>query len=371
MTTVLHVSDKFTTGVAAAVREIATMTATTQHVVITARAPARGAHDGDVSGPPPVYDLGPKLACVLREPRDVLRRFKADIVHLHSSWPGLLGRVRTAHCPIVYSPHGLASLRTDVPRPIRRGYELTEVLLASRTSAFLANGRDESNRLNRISRGLAPVEWVTFGTRGPSSCVTPMSGIAESRNPFTVGAIGRVCPQKDPTFFIEVANYVRSRLPAKQRLEFEWIGGVDKGRRGQRLQKLLTHNNIRVTGWKAPDQVAHSVKNFDVLLHTAAWEAGVPIAVLEAARAGVPTVVRRTQTTWDWASAAESEPSCVADKVIEALREPEAARERDSTELIKLRKQSDSADLDQFYRNALTFSRIQGPRHQLLLGVTE
>jgi glycosyltransferase involved in cell wall biosynthesis len=93
-----------------------------------------------------------------------------------------------------------------------------------------------------------------------------------------------VAPQKDPDLFLEILALLR----AHGEVAATWVGdGTVEG--CARMQDA----DVTVTGWIPLADVAGVVSRHTVYLHTAGWEASVPIAVLDAMSAGVPTVTRR------------------------------------------------------------------------------
>lgn len=85
-------------------------------------------------------------------------------------------------------------------------------------------------------------------------------------HPFTVFTLGRICYQKNPVLFNQIAL-------AMPEVKFLWIGDGE-------LRNELTAKNIEITGWcKREDALKHSLKA-DVFLLTSLWE-GLPISLLE------------------------------------------------------------------------------------------
>ena len=62
-----------------------------------------------------------------------------------------------------------------------------------------------------------------------------MDKTEEAEHPFTVYTLGRICYQKNPTLFNEIAE----ALPD---VKFIWIGDGE-------LREQLTSKNIEITGW--------------------------------------------------------------------------------------------------------------------------
>ena len=67
------------------------------------------------------------------------RRYQPDLIHLHSSWAGLLGRlVPLGRRKIVYTPHCYAFERRDLSQVVRIGLWLVEKILSRRNAGVFA-----------------------------------------------------------------------------------------------------------------------------------------------------------------------------------------------------------------------------------------
>ena len=204
--------------------------------------------------------------------------FKPDVLHLHSSKAGFVGRF--AHramrlpCRTLYSPHGLSFLDPD--RRVRNAIFKALEFVAARTGATpVGCGRGEAELLSQLSGREAlllenPVDERFFDI--------------ESREPAvrTVVSLGRLSRQKAPETFAAVARAVREQRPD---LRFVWIGDGEAGYR-----PVLAAAGCETTGWRTREQVAELLSRAHVYLQTSRWE-GLPISVIQAMAAGVPCVV--------------------------------------------------------------------------------
>ncbi len=199
-------------------------------------------------------------------------------VHLHSSKAGFLGRMALSRIalrpPVYYSPHGLSFLdrRFVLPSFAFRSLER----FAARVDATLVGcSRGEADLLRgvggrsvKVVENAVPAEFFAL-THRPSQ-------------PPVVITMGRVCRQKAPAVFAELAaRFQIAEVPAS----FVWVGNGDEAAEAQ-----LRAAGVKVTGWVSPEQVRQHLAQATVYVQTSLWE-GMPLSVLQALAVGLPCVV--------------------------------------------------------------------------------
>jgi glycosyltransferase involved in cell wall biosynthesis len=195
-----------------------------------------------------------------------LKKINPDIIHLHSSKAGVLGRI--AHLflfkkkKIFYTPHGYSFLRTDTSAFNKKLYRLIE-------SSF-------QRVLGGTTVACGDTEYAIAKTIGKSHLVRNGIDLKEVRkysskhknDILTVGIVGRITYARNPALFNEIAL----KNPS---VNFVWIGDGE-------LRPLVTAANIRTTGWFLNREDAlTALTAIDIYIQTSLWE-GLPIAVLEA-----------------------------------------------------------------------------------------
>jgi glycosyltransferase involved in cell wall biosynthesis len=205
----------------------------------------------------------------------ILRKAKPDVVHLHSSKAGFIGRLvcfalRSKN--VLYTPNGLPFLREDVPLMIRRFYILLEKFANTFSGKVVACSKSECVEMKKIG---IPATYVNNGTE--------IIALLQKRagEKLVIGTTGRVTTQKNPLLFNRIANYFVSN-PS---VEFLWIGDGE-------LKHVLSSPNIRITGWVTREEVIGNLSEVDIYVSTALWE-GLPFAVLEAMNLGKPLVLSK------------------------------------------------------------------------------
>lgn len=206
---------------------------------------------------------------------------RPDIVHLHSSWAGVYGRVvRLPATRVVYQPHCFAFEDTTRPVLHRAIFSSAERFLGRNTDVVAT----VSERERFLGHRMAPKARVVL--------VPNRSDLryVESRPPQTETArrvvmSGEIRNQKDPELFAAIARAARG---LDLDLDFVWLGDGDSTQR-----KLLEESGVDVAGWVSKQRVSDELDRAALYLHTAKFE-GFPLSVLDAAARRVPLLVRRS-----------------------------------------------------------------------------
>lgn len=174
---------------------------------------------------------------VINELRSIQSQVKPDIIHLHSSVAGGIGRLAFSSCnayKVVYTPHGYAHILMGQPTDIKcKLYKAFEQLLGLRNCITLTCCESEDEEAKMLTKRTAYVE-TGVNLADLHATIDPI--IPEPSKNFTVYGMGRLCTQKQPDLFNKIAELVPEA-------RFVWIGTGE-------LQYQLTAPNIEVTGWK-------------------------------------------------------------------------------------------------------------------------
>jgi len=213
------------------------------------------------------------LKSVIRLTKE-LKKINPDIIHLHSSKAGVLGRIAYFFLfkkkKLYYSPHGYSFLRTDISKSIRKIYWFIEKSIQAIFGGItIACGDTEFE----IAKKIGNSKLVRNGV----DIERIRENFVETKNDkLTIGILGRITYQKNPVLFNEIAL----NFPD---FNFVWIGDGE-------LNYLLTAPNIRITGWFFDrESILKELNSIDVYLQTSLWE-GLPIAVLEAMALEKPVI---------------------------------------------------------------------------------
>jgi glycosyltransferase involved in cell wall biosynthesis len=218
--------------------------------------------------------------------RRIINIIQPDVIHLHSSKAGFIGRAtllfsfhsNTGSKPMVfYTPHGFYFLNDEI-RPIKKlFYRYLEKLATFFGGTIVACSKSEGDIARRQlkAKNVVVIENAIDSER--FECKE--YGIYK-RSALRIGTAGRLCVQKNPLMFADLA----SRMKEKN-VQFTWIGDGDRG-----FRKHLENKKVFVTGWLKKDDVPRQLNSLDVYIQTSRWE-GMPLSVMEAMASGLPAIV--------------------------------------------------------------------------------
>jgi glycosyltransferase involved in cell wall biosynthesis len=209
---------------------------------------------------------------------NILKRFRTvDVIHLHSSKSGFIGRLACRWLKIknvIYTPNGAPFLiqQGKFKQLLYRQLELighsfggkVVCVSASEAAAYKQLGIDASYINNGTTLSFVGNQLFTSTT---------------DQTKFIIAFSGRILSQKNPRRFNEIAHLFLSF----SNIEFVWIGDGEDSH-------LLSSPNIRITGWLTAEEVKHELAKASLYLSTADYE-GLSFGVLEAMALGKPLIL--------------------------------------------------------------------------------
>lgn len=198
--------------------------------------------------------------------RRLYRKYKPDIIHLHSSKAGLLGRIAFPKSKIVYTVHGFDSIRLAY-----RKFLIFEKLLQSRCASIV--GVSKYDEQNLIKEGINNnVSYVYNGIFQPLKITAdPFKDYSSFKG--KILCIARISPQKNLNLFIEIAK----RLPD---YAFIWIGN-------QEPPDIDYPNNVFFLG--NISNAGSYIEYANLFLLTSNYE-GLPMVIIESLSNGTPVI---------------------------------------------------------------------------------
>lgn len=206
-----------------------------------------------------------KELAAIKEIKKIADENKPDIIHLHSSKAGVIGRIafNGVDVPLFYTPHGYSFLMKDAG-VIKRGiYWGIEKVFANRNCTIISCSKGEYQESLKLTSNATYVDNAINAEKLKER----LKEVKEEEHPFTVFTLGRICYQKNPAQFNKIAE-------AMPNIKFMWIGDGD-------LRSELSAPNIEITGWVDRETALKKSINADVFVLTSLWE-GLPISLLEA-----------------------------------------------------------------------------------------
>lgn len=207
-----------------------------------------------------------------------IKNAKCDVIHLHSSKAGFLGRVAgwiLRKKMVFYTPNAAPFVREDISENKRKLYIFLEKIAANLSGTVVCCSDSElavykkyKIKAIRIFNG-TDITFPAIIRKIPTQKLT-------------IVTTGRLAMQKNPALFNQIAKAFES----DESVEFIWVGDGE-------LRALLTAKNIRITGWLPSADVQQLLKQADLYISTALWE-GLPFAVLEAMNLSMPLLLSRS-----------------------------------------------------------------------------
>lgn len=195
---------------------------------------------------------------IIKELREIETQIKPDVIHLHSSVAGGLGRLafRGKNNTVVYTPHGYAHILLGNGVKCKM-YGAMETILGKISNAITLTCCESEDE---VAKGLTTrTAYIETGVNLVDMS-TDLDGIETIKNErFTVFTLGRICVQKQPQLFNRIAKLVPEA-------RFVWIGDGE-------LESELTAPNIEVTGWKPRKEALAMAKGADAFILCSLGEA--------------------------------------------------------------------------------------------------
>lgn len=222
-------------------------------------------------------------AAAIRSLRAVLRRFRPDVVHGHSSIGGAISRVAATGMPmpVAYTPNALS--RSQLALAVERK-------LRWRTDCFIAVSEGEAefalrNQVTTPSRLTVIPNGIELGRcERPRTSLRHRLGIPADAP--LVGCLGRLTWQKAPEVFVAACG-----MAARQLRDTHFLL-VGRGPHRDRVRAALKEADLgRRFHWlSALPSAACVFHEFDLYVLPSRYEGG-PYTPLEAMRAGTPVVL--------------------------------------------------------------------------------
>lgn len=223
----------------------------------------------------------------------VVKKYNPDLIYLHSSKAGALGRILRfiIKKPIIYNPHGWAFNMRVSSKKVKL-YEIIERFLANNCDKIIAISEQEVE--SAIKKRICKEDKISLIYNGID--ITKYDEIIDKNinykknlnipsNSIVIGMVGRISKQKGPDIFVEVAKRVKKEIPNSF---FIIVGeGEDRNEIEIKIEEAGISDSFIITGWV--EECYRYIEAFDIAMLLSRWE-GFGLAIAEYMVAGKPIV---------------------------------------------------------------------------------
>jgi glycosyltransferase involved in cell wall biosynthesis len=230
---------------------------------------------------------------VPRRTRAVLRRYNADILHIHNGIASedVIARHVLPRTPAVLTAHG-AFYPQVLKRKLRAYVELLKPFFYNRLSAFHAVSPAEAGIMGQIFR-----QQVYVVPNGLSAELSAGAATNAHRSDRPPGAIKLICIGRldiqTKGLDILIAAFERAAVRSPQRLELVLVGprsGPDYAAIVSLIERLGITDRVLITGITDRQGVGQYLRGADVFVQTSRWDA-CSLASVEAIAYGLPCIL--------------------------------------------------------------------------------
>lgn len=291
----------------------------------------------EVSVVPMVRKIRPARdwACMIAI-RDLIRSWRPDVIHSHSSKAGFLARfaARSFPCANLYTPHCFAF--TMSVGPLRRALYL-QLERYSGTLTEMLVLLCESERQIALDAGIVPWERISVIPTGirieDYQCAEDRDDIRRELGvggfDVVLGVVGALVTQKGHTYLLSA---LKRMLPEANVAAFFAGRGELEAQLREQAQDLGIADRVFFLGHRA--DAARLYAAMDLFVLPSLWE-GLPYVVMEAMAAGTPVVAtdipgNRDLLKEDYAGwqATPRDSASLAATILDALADPDECRRR-------------------------------------------
>lgn len=215
------------------------------------------------------------------ELRKIFQALEPQLVHVHSSKAGVLGRLagRRLAIPTIFTAHGWAFTEGVSPAK-RRAYILIERLLARFASRIIAVSDYDRNLA--IRAGVGNRDLIATIHNGMPN-LQPAINVDKRTGPVRLIMVARFDAPKKQSDLLSALRGLR-----KYDWVVEFVGdGPTLMDVQQQARTMGLSDHVVFSG--ACDDVPDRLQNSDIFILVSDWE-GLPLSILEAMRAGLPVI---------------------------------------------------------------------------------
>jgi len=218
------------------------------------------------------------------ELRKIFKKYEADLVSLHSSKAGIVGRLASIGCKnnTIFTAHGW-SFADGIDSLSRLVYSQIERLFSKLCDRIICVS--EADRLLAISMGIHESKLVTVHNGGHYAFPVEHTVERKTKEVVSLLMVGRLDKQKDHQTLIQALNMVSN----SKKFELSLVGDGPLAEKIQRqCHKLGFSDKVKFKGLLK--SLTAEYVNADCFVLSSNWE-GFPKSTLEAMSCGLPVIV--------------------------------------------------------------------------------
>lgn len=216
--------------------------------------------------------------------RKIIKYEKPDIVHLHSSKAGILGRLATYKLgtKVIFTVHGWSFTEGINSKSKKMLFRIIEKVVAPLTTCFICVS--EYDRKIGLKYGVLKKDYnIKVIHNGAPEAGKKVTKKDISKRPVKFIMTARFSPQKDQETLIRAFSHI-----TKKDFQLLFVGaGPTLSENKQLVNKLNLEENISFVGFKA--NVIPYLLDSDVYILSTKYE-GLPISIIEAMSCGLPII---------------------------------------------------------------------------------
>lgn len=217
--------------------------------------------------------------------RKLLKQIKPDIVYLHSSKAGAIGRIALAfnfRIPVLYNAHGWY-FNATISKKKKKFFALIEKMLALKTKMIINISKSEYD--SAIKNKIAPEKKMCIIENGIDFDKFKDNNKyrKETREKYNIkdeeiviGVVGRLSEQKDPMTMIKAFKLVND-VKSNTKLMYVGSGNLEEDVKEYAKQAGIL-DKIIITGWVS--NVEEYIPAFDIAVLPSKWE-GFGLVLIE------------------------------------------------------------------------------------------
>lgn len=225
--------------------------------------------------------------------RKIIKKYNPDIVYLHSSKAGAIGRIANLGLKnrSLYNPHGWA-FNMNCSSIKKKIYLYIEKLLAPLCTFIIAISDFEKEcaienkvcKVDKIKVIYNGIDIDEYEEKKKRFTLT-REELGIPGDAYVIGTVGRLTEQKAPDTFIKAAKKIKDKYP---KAFFIMVGdGELKGKVKEIIKGSNLENSVLITGWV--DEPMKYIELFDQAMLLSRWE-GFGLVLPEYMIAGKPII---------------------------------------------------------------------------------